>query len=65
MPVRRSDLGIDIRRRWRTSAARHQPCHLPVAEPARGGDAVEHLLAAITCMGVDNAVVELDHRECP
>jgi len=28
-------------------------------------ETVEHLLAAITCMGVDNAVVELDHREVP
>ena len=28
-------------------------------------ETVEHLLAAITSMGLDNAVVELDHREVP
>ena len=28
-------------------------------------ETVEHLLAALHCMGVDNAVVELNHRELP
>ena len=28
-------------------------------------ETVEHLLAAMTCMGLDNAIVELDHREVP
>ena len=28
-------------------------------------ETVEHLLAALRCMGVDNAVVELNHRELP
>jgi UDP-3-O-[3-hydroxymyristoyl] N-acetylglucosamine deacetylase len=28
-------------------------------------ETVEHLLAALRCMGVDNAIVELNHREVP
>jgi UDP-3-O-[3-hydroxymyristoyl] N-acetylglucosamine deacetylase len=60
---RRSDLGIEIPASVaHVGATNHATCL------SHGGavvETVEHLLAAITCMGLDNAVVELDHREVP
>ena len=51
------------RRRWRTSAAPTTPPGCRAT--ARSVETVEHLLAALVSMGVDNVVVELDHREVP
>ena len=60
---RRSDLGVDI-----PASVAHVSGTNHATGLSRNGavvETVEHLLAAITCMGVDNAVVELDHREVP
>jgi len=60
---RRSDLGIEI-----PASVAHVSGTNHATGLSRNGAAVEtveHLLAAITCMGVDNAMVELDHREVP
>ena len=60
---RRSDLGIEIP----ASVAHVSGTNHATGLSHNGAvvETVEHLLAAITCMGVDNAVVELDHREVP
>jgi UDP-3-O-[3-hydroxymyristoyl] N-acetylglucosamine deacetylase len=60
---RRSDLGIDIPASVdHVGGTNHATC---LSVNGAAVETVEHLLAAITCMGVDNAVVELDHREVP
>jgi UDP-3-O-[3-hydroxymyristoyl] N-acetylglucosamine deacetylase len=60
---RRSDLGIDIP----ASVAHVSGTNHATGLSHNGAvvETVEHLLAAITSMGVDNAIVELDHREVP
>lgn len=60
---RRSDLGIDI-----PASVSHVSGTNHATGLSHNGavvETVEHLLAAMTCMGVDNAVIELDHREVP
>jgi len=60
---RRSDLGIDI-----PAAVAHVSGTNHATGLSHDGavvETVEHLLAAIASMGLDNAVVELDHREVP
>jgi UDP-3-O-[3-hydroxymyristoyl] N-acetylglucosamine deacetylase len=60
---RRSDLGVDIPASVdHVGGTNHATC---LSVNGATVETVEHLLAAITCMGVDNAVVELDHREVP
>jgi UDP-3-O-[3-hydroxymyristoyl] N-acetylglucosamine deacetylase len=60
---RRSDLGIEIPASVaHVGATNHATC---LSQGGAVVETVEHLLAAITCMGLDNAVVELDHREVP
>jgi UDP-3-O-[3-hydroxymyristoyl] N-acetylglucosamine deacetylase len=60
---RRSDLGIDIP----ASVAHVSGTNHATGLSHNGAvvETVEHLLAAFTCMGLDNAIVELDHREVP
>jgi UDP-3-O-[3-hydroxymyristoyl] N-acetylglucosamine deacetylase len=60
---RRSDLGVDIP----ASVAHVSGTNHATGLSHNGAvvETVEHLLAAITCMGLDNVVVELDHREVP
>jgi UDP-3-O-[3-hydroxymyristoyl] N-acetylglucosamine deacetylase len=60
---RRSDLGIDIP----ASVAHVSGTNHATGLSHDGAvvETVEHLLAAITSMGLDNAIVELDHREVP
>jgi len=60
---RRGDLGIDIP----ASVAHVSGTNHATGLTHNGAvvETVEHLLAAITCMGLDNAIVELDHREVP
>jgi UDP-3-O-[3-hydroxymyristoyl] N-acetylglucosamine deacetylase len=60
---RRSDLGVDIPASVaHVGGTNHATC---LSVNGAAVETVEHLLAAITCMGLDNAVVELDHREVP
>jgi len=60
---RRSDLGVEIPASVaHVGGTNHATC---LSRDGAMVETVEHLLAAITCMGVDNAVVELDHREVP
>ena len=60
---RRSDLGIDIPASVaHVGATNHATC---LSHRGAVVETVEHLLAAITSMGLDNAIVELDHREVP
>jgi UDP-3-O-[3-hydroxymyristoyl] N-acetylglucosamine deacetylase len=60
---RRSDLGIEIPASVaHVGGTNHATC---LSQGGAVVETVEHLLAAITCMGLDNAVVELDHREVP
>ena len=60
---RRSDLGVDIP----ASVAHVSGTNHATVLSHNGAtvDTVEHLLAAIASMGLDNVVVELDHREVP
>ncbi|MCX6550017.1 MAG: UDP-3-O-acyl-N-acetylglucosamine deacetylase [Acidobacteria bacterium] len=60
---RRSDLGIEIP----ASVAHVSGTNHATGLSHNGAtvETVEHLLAAITSMGVDNVLVELDHREVP
>jgi UDP-3-O-[3-hydroxymyristoyl] N-acetylglucosamine deacetylase len=60
---RRTDLGIEIPASVAYVSGTNHATGL-----SRDGatvETVEHLLAAITSMGVDNVLVELDHREVP
>jgi len=60
---RRSDLGIEIPASVaHVGGTNHATC---LSHDGAVVETVEHLLAAITCLGLDNAVVELDHREVP
>ncbi len=60
---RRSDLGIDIPASVaHVGGTNHATC---LSHNGAVVETVEHLLAAMTCMGLDNAIVELDHREVP
>lgn len=60
---RRTDLGVEIP----ASVAHVSGTNHATVLSCQGAtvETVEHLLAAITSMGLDNAVVELDHREVP
>jgi len=60
---RRTDLGVEIP----ASVAHVSGTNHATVLSSQGAtvETVEHLLAAITSMGLDNAVVELDHREVP
>ena len=60
---RRSDLGVDI-----PATVTHLRGTNHATGLSRNGatvDTVEHLLAALVSLGIDNAVVELDHHEVP
>jgi UDP-3-O-[3-hydroxymyristoyl] N-acetylglucosamine deacetylase len=60
---RRTDLGVEI-----PASIAHVSGTNHATGLSRDGavvETVEHLLAAFTCLGLDNAVVELDHREVP
>jgi UDP-3-O-[3-hydroxymyristoyl] N-acetylglucosamine deacetylase len=60
---RRTDLGVEIPASVAyVSGTNHATV---LSRDGATVDTVEHLLAAIAAMGVDNAVVELDHREVP
>jgi UDP-3-O-[3-hydroxymyristoyl] N-acetylglucosamine deacetylase len=60
---RRSDLGVEIPASVsHVGGTNHATC---LSSNGAAVETVEHLMAAITCMGLDNAVVELDHREVP
>ena len=60
---RRSDLGVDIPASVaHVGGTNHATC---LSHDGAVVETVEHLLAAITSMGLDNAMVELDHREVP
>jgi len=60
---RRTDLGVEIP----ASVAHVSGTNHATVLSHNGAtvDTVEHLLAAIASMGLDNVVVELDHREVP
>jgi UDP-3-O-[3-hydroxymyristoyl] N-acetylglucosamine deacetylase len=60
---RRTDLGVEIP----ASVAYVSGTNHATVLSSNGAtvETVEHLLAAIAAMGLDNAVVELDHREVP
>jgi UDP-3-O-[3-hydroxymyristoyl] N-acetylglucosamine deacetylase len=60
---RRTDLGVEIP----ASVAHVSGTNHATVLSSNGAtvETVEHLLAAIASMGLDNAVVELDHREVP
>jgi UDP-3-O-[3-hydroxymyristoyl] N-acetylglucosamine deacetylase len=60
---RRTDLGVEIP----ASVAHVSGSNHATVLSYNGAtvETVEHLLAAIASMGLDNAVVELDHREVP
>ena len=60
---RRTDLGIEIP----ASVAHVSGTNHATVLSSNGAtvETVEHLLAAISAMGLDNVVVELDHREVP
>jgi UDP-3-O-[3-hydroxymyristoyl] N-acetylglucosamine deacetylase len=60
---RRTDLGVEIP----ASVAHVSGTNHATVLSSNGAtvETVEHLLAAISSMGLDNAVVELDHREVP
>ena len=60
---RRTDLGVEI-----PASVAHVSGTNHATGLTRDGavvETVEHLLAAMTCLGLDNAVVEIDHREVP
>jgi UDP-3-O-[3-hydroxymyristoyl] N-acetylglucosamine deacetylase len=60
---RRTDLGIEIP----ATVGHVSACHYATVLGCRGAtvETVEHLLAALVSVGVDNIVVELNHNEVP
>ena len=60
---RRTDLGVDIPATVGHIAAFHYATVL--ANGRATVETVEHLLAALVSVGIDNVVVELDHNEVP
>jgi len=61
---RRTDLGVDIPAHVSHLGGRQQ-LQTGLVSGDASVETVEHLLAALRCMGIDNAVVELNHREVP
>src|SRR5687767_7633725 len=60
---RRTDLGIEIPATVQHVAAYHYATVL--GKNGATVETVEHLLAALVSVGIDNIVVELDHNEVP
>jgi len=61
---RRTDLGVDIPAHVSNLGGRQQ-LQTGLVSGDASVETVEHLLAALRCMGIDNVVVELNHREVP
>src|SRR5687767_2140459 len=60
---RRTDLGVDIPARvGEVSSVQHATV---LGRAGATVETVEHLLAALVSAGIDNVVVELNHREVP
>jgi UDP-3-O-[3-hydroxymyristoyl] N-acetylglucosamine deacetylase len=61
---KRTDLGVEIPATV-THLAGSQHLQTGLVRDAASVETVEHLLAALRSMGIDNAVVEMDHPEVP